>query len=147
MNKKITTYEELVERKKDLEELLEAQGQLIRLEYYELKEELKPIQTTVSNISDLITRDKKAWVLNEAIGVLVDKLVKDLLLANTGWITKNVIPVLIKNYSSHYTANLQENLVSMLNEWISSIGEFQTNGEFRHADEEKEPGMKPENLN
>lgn len=127
MNNKITTYEELQEHKKNLEYLLEAQGQLVKLEFTELKLALEPIQKTISNAADFITRDKKAWLINEAAGFVIDKLVKDLLLANTGWVTKNVIPELIKNYSSHFLANLQENLTTLLEEWLNKISE---NGEY-----------------
>lgn len=147
MNNKITTYEELMNRKKDLEELLKAQGELIQYEFHEMKRDLKPIQNTVNNISDFVTRDNKAWLLNEAVGVLVDKLIKDLLLSNSGWITKNLIPVLLKNYSSHYMANLQENLANMLNEWISHFGEVSDNGENAPLNGEKKSEMKPANLN
>ena len=123
MNKQVSSYNDLLIRKQQLETLLESQELLIRYEYMELKEHLQPIQRVISTVSDFATRDKKAWILNEAFGLMVDKLIKEVLLSNTGFITRNILPELIKNYSSHYLSVIQEKWVNELISWLNSVGE------------------------
>ena len=126
MSKQITTYDDLLIHRQQLEELLESQELLIRYEYMELKDQLRPIQKVLSTVSDFATRDKKAWILNEAFGLIVDKLVKELLLSNSGFIAKNILPELIKNYSSHYLGVLQEKWTTEISSWLNSFGETET---------------------
>lgn len=108
MSKKISTYHELVKQRENLESLLEAQGRLIHIQMDDLKEEIRPLKETFISFSDFLTRDRKAWLLNEGFSLMVDVLVKNRLLSNAGQITKFVIPELIKNYSSHFMALFQE---------------------------------------
>jgi len=130
MNSLITTYEKLLERKKKLEELVASQELLIRIEYMELKEEFEPVGKTINTVSEFLIRDKKSWLLNEGLSLMIDKLVKDILLSNSGWVTKTIIPELIKNYSSHYIVMLQEILLKEINKWIDT-----------EQDSENEPAM------
>ncbi len=121
MSETICTYDELKEQRKNLEILLEAQGQLIRLELEEIKEEIRPVQETFSSISEFVTRDKTTWVLDEGLNFLVDTLVKDFILSGSGRLTKFITAELIKNYASGHLAIFQQ----QISKGIGALMEFE----------------------
>ena len=120
MSKPITTYDELLIKKKNLEELLVAQKELIRLDLEELNKDVTPLLNTVSSFSEFVTRDKRAWFLGMGANALIDMLVKDVLLSKSNWIAKWIVPFFIKNYSSHFIADHQDEWIQKISQWLSS---------------------------
>ena len=118
MNKHIRTYDDLLVRKKYLESLLQEQKELIQLDIEELKADAEPLLNTISSVSDFFTRNKKAWVLGLGVNSVIDFLVKDVILSKSGWITKLIIPFFIKNFSSHFIAEHQEEWLKNITEWL-----------------------------
>jgi hypothetical protein len=101
MNKKIQSYNDLVEEKERLETLLNVQRQQIRNNWVEVKHELKPIQNTFDFLGKFTRRDKSNPLLNFGIDVAGDVLLKRILLARADWVTKLFLPVFLKNFSSN----------------------------------------------
>jgi len=129
MTENIKTYDELLLRKRNLENLLHAQKELIRLDIQELKAEIKPMLGAASSLSDFVTRDKRSWLLGIGANKVIDLLVKRVVLAKSGWIAKLVVPFFIKNYSSHFIARHQD-------EWLKSLLEMMSsNGKGEHEEE------------
>lgn len=125
MNKPIRTYDDLVEEKQRLQALLKWQKEELHEDIRELGEELKPIRSALSVAGKLFTRDNNNWVLNTGVNTLIDVVVKKMLLSKTGWITKLVVPFILKNYSSHVIA---DNKGSIMNKLFSWIGKKNANG-------------------
>ena len=126
MNKKITTYKELMEEKAHLTALLEVQKQRVEDDFRELKEELKPITNITSTLAMFFTRKTGSLASNLGINLLVNGLVKKVLLSKSGWFTRFIIPLLLKNYASNLV-NKPENLVTKL---LSRL--FSKNGKAGH---------------
>lgn len=103
MSNRIETYEQLLKEKKRLQTLIEAQKELVRYDIKEIGEELKPLSIAFRFLRNITTR-KKNGVLNYGTNMMVDLLVKKLLLAKAGWVTKLIVPFLVKNYASHVMA-------------------------------------------
>jgi hypothetical protein len=102
MIRRITNYNELQEEKERLSHLLKVQGQQVKQDIDEIKEELKPVGNALSTAALFISRSTKGNALaNLGINIGVDVLIKKLILSRAGWITRNLVPYLVKNYASH----------------------------------------------
>lgn len=101
MNKRIRTYEDLLEEQQRLISRLKTQEQVIKVDIAGVKESLRPLGKAWDMVNKMATRDNTAPVLNFGMEMGIDLLIRRVLLARAGWFTKIVIPFLVKNYSSH----------------------------------------------
>jgi phage gp29-like protein len=125
MNKRIRTYSNLVEEKQRLELKLKLQKQLLMEDIDDLKEQLAPVQSALSTMGKLLARDGNNFLLNAGTGELVDWVIRKGFLSRAGWLSRIIIPFMIKNYSSHFIA---ENKNAFFNKLFSWIGKKNANG-------------------
>lgn len=114
MNKRIQTYEDLLREKQQLEVLLKAQKELIRYDWQDIKVGLKP----VTNLLSLVGTREKGMFLTAGSNKLIDLVLKKVLLARSGWLTRLVIPFLVKNISSHVVVDREKSWMKKLFAWI-----------------------------
>jgi len=104
MSKKIETYDDLLAEKARLEELANAQKALVRDDFELVKDGVRPIGRTISNayslVHSLTTRPKTSPLVNLGLDFGVELLVKRMLLANSGWLVRVLVPYLVRNYSA-----------------------------------------------
>jgi hypothetical protein len=105
MTKRINSYKELLEEQENLQLQLKNQRELIRGSAGALKDEFKPAFSAMSFLGSLVSRDSTNPILGTAANSIIDILFKKLLLARAGWIPRVIIPLLVKNMSSHYIAD------------------------------------------
>ncbi|MBO9199277.1 MULTISPECIES: hypothetical protein [Niastella] len=103
MTKQISSYKELLEEKARLKLLLAEQEMLIKEDWHLIKEDLRPFTIAGSTLRNLLTRKATTSAMQLGVNLFADGFVKKVLLGNTGWITKMVIPFFIKNFASHIT--------------------------------------------
>ena len=137
MNKKISTYKELIEEKQNLEVLLKAQKELIRYDVEELKVQLKPVTDVLANIKKFTSRDKTEFLVNIGSDIAVNTLVKRLILGNAGWLAKLIIPYFMKNFTSNIVAEQKDKWLHKLAKWLNR------NKNGNHKEKEK-PEEQPE---
>jgi hypothetical protein len=101
MIKQINTYKELLAEKARLNALLVEQELQIKEDWHSIKADLKPAMLVSATIRKLLTRKAGITAAHLGVNLLADGLVKKVLLSKTGWITRWLIPFLIKNYASH----------------------------------------------
>jgi hypothetical protein len=118
MNKRIQTYQDLLEEKQQMEVLLHAQKELVLADLREVKEELKPARDVLAFIGKATTRDRSNVLLSVGSDKLIDWAVKKLLLAKAGWITRLVVPYLLKNYSSHIVSDNKDKIFKKVFSWL-----------------------------
>ena len=136
----IRTYEDLLREKSRLEALLQVQKDTIRQDVVEIKEGLKPIRTAIGVIGTFATRDNSNPLLTSATEGLVNLVVKKLLLARSGWITKLVVPFLVKNISSHLVNDNQGSILSALFSFFGKKGKPGSQDTTRTEDDDEFPG-------
>jgi hypothetical protein len=119
MNSSIKTYDDLLLRKRNLENQLEAQKELIKLDFLELKMGVQQYFRGFSSVTNFFTRDKKSWLLGLGANTLIDVFVKRVLLARAGWLTRLIVPIFLKNYSSHFIAEHQDEWAQSLMQWLT----------------------------
>jgi hypothetical protein len=101
MTKKITTYKEMLEEEDRLKQLLMFQEQQVQADIRGIKEELRPITNFGNTAKKFLTRKGGQAVTMLSIKLLVDGLVKNFILAKSGWFTRLAVPFFLKNYASH----------------------------------------------
>jgi hypothetical protein len=115
---KIQTYEDLIKEKQQLEVLLQAQKELIRYDVSQLRQQFQPAVDTVSFLGKFIHKDKSNAIITGGANRVIDLVLKKLILARSGWLTRLIVPFLVKNYSSHLIHEKKEGLVNKLFSWI-----------------------------
>jgi len=118
MNKPIRTYDDLVARRQQLEKLLETQKELIHYELKELAEGLEPIRKSISTLHKFLTRDHSNIFLSSGANSLIDLVVKKGILSRSGWLTRLLVPIFLKNYSSNLIAKNKPRWMEKLFSWI-----------------------------
>ena len=101
MNKKIQTYDDLVEERKRLENLLVLHKHEIKEGWEGIKHSLNPFNSTVAFLGKVTRRDKTNPLVNFGVMVAGDLLLKKFLLGKAGFLTRLIVPFVVKNYSSH----------------------------------------------
>lgn len=117
---KIQSYEDLLKAELALQESLAHQRAEIRMEVTRIKEQLKPLTKVISFVSKFVTRHNgNNALVTTGIGIASDILFKNVVLKKSGWLTRLVLPFVMKNYSSHALAN--GNLFGRLGEKIKDL--------------------------
>lgn len=110
----IRTYDDLLAEKTRLKALLQVQKAVIRQDVEEIKVELQPVKNAISMVGKFTTRDKSNPLLTGATETIIDLVVKRMILSRTGWLTKLVVPFIMKNVSSHLVNANQGKIFSKL---------------------------------
>jgi len=136
MTKRINTYEDLVKEQARLQILLEAQKELVRADVNQIKAEfINPVRSAISYVGKFATKEKGNWMLTTAADTIIDIVLKRMVLAKAGWVTKLVVPFFMKNFSSHVIADNKDKIVNKLFSWF---GKKQENGQMPESKAEKE---------
>jgi hypothetical protein len=118
MTTQITNYKELLQEKARLKALLVEQELLIKEDWQLIKEDLKPVVLAGTTIRHLLTRKAGMSAVQLGVNLLADGFVKKILLSRTGWLTRWVVPFLIKNYAS----NEPEKILHTIKKWFGKNG-------------------------
>lgn len=103
MTTQITSYKELMQEKARLKALLAVQEDQIKEDWQLIKEDLKPVVLVGDTIRKLLTRKAGMTAVQLGVNIIADGFVKKVLLSRTGWLTRFIVPFLIKNFGSHLT--------------------------------------------
>jgi len=102
MNKRITSYQTLLEEQKRLKEQLLIQRLIIQKDIQEIKLELKPAIRAISFLSKLAIPDTTTnTALKAGTGVAIEWVLKKALVSSNP-LLRLLLPTIAKNYSSHY---------------------------------------------
>jgi hypothetical protein len=112
----INTLEELKEERRRLnmrKDLLETE---IKNDFAGIKEDLKPLQLLTKGAGAMLS-SKDNGIAGSSAGFLTGFLVKKLILKNSGFLTKLIVPYLAKNVAS----NVVEENKPKIADWISAL--------------------------
>lgn len=118
--KKIETYDDLLEEKKRLEQLLIVNKEQVAANWIEVKNELQPVNNVFALLGKFTRRDKSNPLLNVGLNVAGDLVLKRFILARFGWLTRMIVPILVKNYSSNVFADKGRSVVQKIKHWLRS---------------------------
>lgn len=140
MNNRINTYEDLLQEKQRLQALLQAQKELVRHDIDEIKLELAPARAAISFIGKLTIAEPGNPLITGTVNTVVDIIMRNLLLARAGWITKLVVPFFVKNFSSHLIDEKKDKILRKVFSWFGKKKKKHehTNGKMEPMEEEIE---------
>jgi hypothetical protein len=138
MTKRITTYEELMLEKHRLKLLLHGQKELIHQDINEIKDHLLPVKSAISFIGKLTTKDSSNPLLSGTMNTVIDLFVRKVLLARAGWFMKLVVPLFLKNYTSHVIDEKKDTIINKVFSWFGGKKKENANGKMHHVEEEEE---------
>jgi hypothetical protein len=118
MNKQFNSYKELISEKQKLEVLLQAQKEVIRYDVAVLKAELQPVKDALVFVKKVTTMDRSSLLLNIGSDLVINTVIRKFILSRAGWLTKLVVPYLVKNYSSHFLAEQKDKWIEKLRGWL-----------------------------
>lgn len=101
MKKKIRAYDELVLEEQRLEEALELHQRSITDKWLHLKASLQPAMLGMKLAENTFTRAKTTPAITMGTNFVIDLVVKKWILKKSGWMTKMLIPFVIKNITSN----------------------------------------------
>jgi len=120
MKRRITTYEDLEREEGLLKGLLQSQKELIQVEVRLLKKQLEPVHMAAQFIGKITTADKHNPLLTGGANTVIDAVLKNFILARSGWITKMLVPFFVKNYSSHLISDNKDSLIKIISSIFTS---------------------------
>ena len=118
--KKIKSYDDLLEEKQRLEQLLASKKEQISADWLDVKREFEPVNNVFAFLGKFTKRDKSNPLLNAGLNIAGDLVLRRYLLARFGWVTRAVVPILLKNYSSNVFADKGRSLVHKIKHWFRS---------------------------
>ena len=122
MTRKITTYEELLQEELRLTAQLSSSKELIKDDLAGIKEGLNPVKQVAKTVRILFTRGDNGPLLNFGMNFGLDVFVRRVLLGRASWITKVVVPYLIKNYASHLiTEDQRKNVARSVSKFLTKF--------------------------
>lgn len=122
MTKKIKTYEDLEQEERRLQAQLQSYKSLIGEDIDGIKSGLNPFKKAAGTVKNLFTRDDNGPLLNFGLNFGLDVLVRRILLGRAGWLTKVVVPYLIKNYASHlFTENQRRGVAKTVSNFLTKF--------------------------
>ena len=108
---KITTYEELLRERERLELQLQVHEAAVKIHVDDIKKKLSPLRNLAHFFSNFTAPMASDTLIGTGLGLTLELLIRNVLFARTGWITKMVAPILIKNFSANM---LQKNKLSLI---------------------------------
>lgn len=91
----------MLEEEERLKDLLKLQEQQLQIDIRGIKEELRPITNIGQTAKKFFTRKSGQALTTLSIKLLVDGVVKNFILARSGWFMRLAVPFFLKNYASH----------------------------------------------
>jgi hypothetical protein len=102
MKKTITSYQDLVSERLELQRQLEFKKNQIREDFLALKEEVSPALKVASVLGKVTTRDTRSnVVLQTGANLAIDWATRKFF-PKANFLVKLLAPVLLKNYTSHF---------------------------------------------
>lgn len=98
---KINSVEDLRREKKRLKLELKKTELLIKEDFAWAKNELAPLRVAGKFVGNALV-NKNNGLVNDGLRILIDTVVKNLVLSRAGWITKMIVPFVLKNLSTNY---------------------------------------------
>jgi hypothetical protein len=105
---KINNYEDLILERKRLESDLAHHKTIITRELDEIKHKVEPITDVVSFFSPSKNPPTNNKLLQAGANLGIELLVRQKLLSKAGWLTKLVLPFILKKVSSRAIEKVQE---------------------------------------
>lgn len=119
MKTNIQNMDDIRDERVRLKNQLQISKANINSELSAIKTELNPARQAVGFISDVFTTPRKG-LLSMGVGLGVDTILRRGLLARAGWVTKLVVPFLVRNVATNLISKNRTSLVENGLIWLKN---------------------------
>jgi hypothetical protein len=119
---KITTYEELVRERERLELQLQVHKSAVKGHIEDIKRKLSPVRNVIHFFSNFTAPAAANTLVGTGLGLSAELLIRKLFFARTGWITKMVGPILLKNFSANMIQKNKNVLIKKMKTFLHLNG-------------------------
>jgi len=131
--KKIKNKNDLLEEKLRLQTEVNAAEEILKEDLEWLKEEITPGKITAKFFSNLLGKNTNS-ILNKGVSSTIDAFLKNILLSKSGWLTRFVVPLIVKNLSSNYIADNKPEIFGVLRNLIKKTRKSLKHDDDNHYD-------------
>ncbi|MDZ7899360.1 MAG: hypothetical protein U5N85_15215 [Arcicella sp.] len=117
MKTKIQNLDDVRAERVRLKNQIENSRISLRQEFAAIKKELNPVNQALGLVSDAFTAPRKG-LLSLGIGLGVNTVLKNVILARAGWLPRLVVPFLVKNAATNYIAKNGTSVVEGMLGWV-----------------------------
>lgn len=119
---KVTTYEELVREKERLQLQLEVHKSAVKVHVADIKKKLNPVKNVIHFFSNFTSPPATNTLIGTSVGLSLELLIRKVFFSKTGWITKMLGPVLLKNLSANLLQKNKSTLVKKMKSFFHVNG-------------------------
>jgi hypothetical protein len=117
MKTDIKNLDDLRAERARLKNQIEASRMNLRYEFGAIKQELNPLNQALGVVTDVFTTPRKG-LLSLGVGIGVDTVLKNVILARAGWLPRLVVPFLVKNVATNYISKNKASVVENIVGWV-----------------------------
>ena len=117
MKTDIKNLDDLRAEKARLKNQIEVSRMNLRHQFGAIKQELNPLNQALGIVSDVFTTPRKG-LLSLGVGIGVDTVLKNVVLARAGWLPRLVVPFLVKNVATNYISKNKTSVVENIVGWV-----------------------------
>jgi hypothetical protein len=117
MKTDIKNLDDLRAERARLKNQIEASRMNLRYEFGAIKQELNPLNQALGVVTDVFTTPRKG-LLSLGVGIGVDTVLKNVILARAGWLPRLVVPFLVKNVATNYISKNKTSVVENIVGWV-----------------------------
>lgn len=130
--RKIETISELRTERKRLRESIRRYENSMKADVENLRTSLEPVNMIMNTVGKSF-RSQNNNMINKTVGFTVDTLLRKILLRNSNFIVRMLVPFLAKNIASNYVTDHQTDILGWLRQKASKL--FSKNGKPGHYDQ------------
>ena len=97
----ITTYKDLLQEERRLKQHLVLQKAALLEDYHTLSEKFAPVEKIAGIVKNVTTPNTRNPIVNTGLNLAIDLLLRGFYNSKAGWISKLVVPFVLKNVSSN----------------------------------------------
>ena len=117
MKTKIESLEDVRAERVRLKNQIELSRTHLKHEFGLIKRELNPIHQALGVVTDAFTTPRKG-LLSLGVGLGVDTVLKNVVLARAGWLPRLVVPFLVRNVATNYISKNKISVVEGMLGWV-----------------------------
>ncbi|HEY0679225.1 MAG TPA: hypothetical protein VGD17_13130 [Chitinophagaceae bacterium] len=122
----ITSYEELLQEEQRLKQKLTLQKADFSHHFEILKHKLSPVEKIAGVVKNFTTPDTRNPLVNTGVNLGIDVLLRGFYFSRVGWLTKLVVPFVLKNLSSNFVNKKGRPFFKTLKSLIGKNGKAKT---------------------
>ena len=119
MTNKIRNYKDLLFEERRLQQLRNAQGEIIALDADQWKEKLGPVTNVLGVVKKMSVPAGNDSPLSMPLKILVKLIAGHAMPQKSGWLLRWLVPVAVKNYSSYKLNDWGDKLITKAQKWWS----------------------------